>query len=223
MTTAIEESQKLRQAIVSESPTLNALLALVATRMNASSSAAEQRNFEAAISSYQHSLSELEAHSDMDRSTAILAKRAELTHLLGTAYSGKGDDRSAIESFQKAIELREELVARNTVAGYQMDLAKSYSDLSVLRRRANQPEEATKDAEHSLELCKTVARIFPNSPEYQLQYAECLYRTAATVTGNQVLERLQLSESILQKIVDNREVRVQSGLLLGTVLDGTAK
>ena len=71
MTTAIEESQKLRQAIVSESPTLNALLALIATRMNASSSAAEQRNFEAAISSYQHSLSELEAHSDMDRSTAI--------------------------------------------------------------------------------------------------------------------------------------------------------
>ena len=143
MTTAIEESQKLRQAIVSESPTLNALLALVATRMNASSSAAEQRNFEAAISSYQHSLSELEAHSDMDRSTAILDKRAELTHLLGAAYSGKGDDRSAIESFQKAIELREELVARNTVAGYQMDLAKSYSDLSVLRRRANQPEQAT--------------------------------------------------------------------------------
>ena len=27
----------------------------------------------------------------------------------------------------------------------------------------------------------------------------------------------------MQKIVDNREVRVQSGLLLGTVLDGTAK
>ena len=217
---AIAESILLRETDAAENPSPATAMALANSRIISIRALAEQRNFEVAISVYQSVLSDLEKLGDQVDGTSLLAERADVSHLLAVAYGGRSEIALAQEYFQKAVELREELVARTSVLSFQMDLAKSFSDLSEVLKIADKKEESEVMWARSLQLSETLARYHRQLPEVQTQFAESLLRKGTALND---VALLQKSESVLKPLIENKSARKSSLLLLANVYDATAK
>lgn len=216
---AISESLRLREEDATNSPSAGTLLALANTRLLSVVSSAEQRNFREAISTYVQVLASLENLTLQDSDTVLLAKRAEVSHLLATSYAGQGETKLAGEYYQKAVDFREELVVRNSILNYQVDLAKSLADLSVTLKIQGQTQESESASARSFQLSETIARYHPKSPEAQIQFAEGLLRRIGVGKTDDDLALVQRIESILLPIIENKSARTGARLLLARAYD----
>lgn len=206
---AYDAASKYRQAIAKRRPSSENVTRLASTNLRMASEHSELRDFKAAIATCQQALAAIDQSIGKDQSFDALEVTGNIQHLLAVAHASSestNDLALAVDAYKKAVELRQELVSKNSVVAYQSKLAKSYSDLANVLKVTGQNKQAAAAAEHALEINEQVVRYFPEVVDYQSTLCDSLLASASYEANNQSAMRkcIRARDTLRELIVENK-------------------
>ena len=148
-----------------------------------------------------------EANSDPDLQRELAAAYERVGDVRGGASSGSlGDLAGAVESYTKALRIREALVALNPEdAAARRDLARSHRKLGERLRATAEESNGLEHLRKALALCLDLAREQPASDDLQLELADTRTRLGEAMNSRGDFagshEQLRAALAICEKLV----------------------